>query len=103
MKTRKIIKRHNFVLVKGQRRLDVGKYSFSVRITNEWNKLSTDCVYTNSVNMFKNRIGKLSVMGRLQCSPATAKDGEVIQMLSICQERLVYSHLKCFLNGNLAK
>ena len=54
MKTRKRSKRHNFVLVKGQRRLDVGKYSFSVRITNEWNKLSTDCVYTNSVNMFKN-------------------------------------------------
>ena len=44
------------MLVKGQSRLDFRKYSFSQRIVNEWNKLPADCVYSNSVNMFKNRI-----------------------------------------------
>ena len=39
-------------LVKDQCRLDVGKYSFSQRVINEWNKLSNDCVNTSSVNMF---------------------------------------------------
>ena len=32
------------------------KYSFSQRMINEWNKLSTDCVNASSVNMFKNKI-----------------------------------------------
>ena len=39
-------------LVKVQCRLDIRKYSFSI---NEWNKLSTDCITTSSMNMFKNK------------------------------------------------
>ena len=41
--------------MKEQSRLDVTKYSFSQRTVNEWNKLSADCVYSGSINMFKNR------------------------------------------------
>ena len=48
-------------LAKGQGRLDFRKYSFSQRTVNEWNKLSTDCVHSSSVNMFKNRIDKYLV------------------------------------------
>ena len=33
-------------------------YSFSHRVTNEWNKLPNNCVNVSSVNMFKNRIDK---------------------------------------------
>ena len=47
---------HRAALVKEQCRLDMGKYSFSHRVINEWNKLSNDCVNGSSVNMFKNRI-----------------------------------------------
>ena len=36
--------------------MDIRKYSFSQRIINEWNKLSTDCVTASSVNMFKNKV-----------------------------------------------
>ena len=43
-------------LVKEQCRLDMRKYSFSLRVINEWNKLPNDCVNASSVNMFKNRI-----------------------------------------------
>ena len=43
-------------LVKDQCKLDIGKYSFSQRTINEWNKLSTDCVNVSSVNMFKNKV-----------------------------------------------
>ena len=39
-------------LVKEQCRLDMGKYSFSQRVINEWNKLPNDCVNGSSVNMF---------------------------------------------------
>ena len=46
------------MLVKKQSRLDVGKFSFSQRTINLWNKLSTECVHANSVNMFKNKIDK---------------------------------------------
>ena len=28
---------------------------FSQRAVNEWNKLSANCVHSNSINMFKNR------------------------------------------------
>ena len=35
------------MLVKGQSRLDVRKYSFSQRTINEWNKLSADCVHSS--------------------------------------------------------
>ena len=47
---------HEVKLVKDQCRLDIRKYSFSQRRINEWNKLSTDCVTANSVNMFKNKV-----------------------------------------------
>ena len=42
--------------VKYQRRLDIRKYSFSQRTTNEWNRLSTYCITASSVNMFKNKV-----------------------------------------------
>ena len=47
---------HEVKLVKDQCRLDIRKHSFSQRTTNEWNKLSTDCVTASSVNMFKNKV-----------------------------------------------
>ena len=47
---------HEVTLVKDQCRLDIKKYSFSQRIINEWNTLSTDCVIVSSVNMFKNKV-----------------------------------------------
>ena len=49
---------HKAALVKEQYRLDMRKYSFSQRVTNEWNKLPKDCVNASSVNMFKNRIDR---------------------------------------------
>ena len=47
---------HEVKLVKDQCRLDIKKYSFSLRIINEWNKLFTDCITASSVNMFINRV-----------------------------------------------
>ena len=47
---------HKAALVKEQCRLDMRKYSFSLRMINEWNKPPNDCVNGSSVNMFKNRI-----------------------------------------------
>ena len=47
---------HEVQLVKNQCRLDIRKYSFSQRRVNEWNKLSTDCINSSSVNMFKNKL-----------------------------------------------
>ena len=32
------------------------KHSFSQRIINIWNKLSTDCVTATSLNVFKNKV-----------------------------------------------
>ena len=61
IKESKITRWHSFTLVKTQRRLDVGKFSFSQRTLNVWNKLSTECVHASSVNMFKNRIDKYLV------------------------------------------
>ena len=58
IKESKITKGHNFTLVRKQSRLDVRKFSFSQRIINVCNKLSTECVHASSVNMFKNRIDK---------------------------------------------
>ena len=52
---------HNFTLVKKQTRLHVIKFSFSQRTINIWNKLSTKCVHTSSVNMFENKIDKYLV------------------------------------------
>ena len=42
---------HEAALLKEQCRLDMRKYSFSQRLTNEWNKLSNECVNASSVNM----------------------------------------------------
>ena len=42
------------VIIKGQCRLDIKKYSFSHRIINVWNILLTYCVNDSSVNMRKN-------------------------------------------------
>ena len=47
---------YKVALVNPYCRLDTGKYSFSQRTTNNWNKLSHDCVNAVSVNMFKNLI-----------------------------------------------
>ena len=54
IKESKITRGHNFTLVKKQSRLDVGKFSFSQRTINVWNKLSAECVHACCVNMFKN-------------------------------------------------
>ena len=48
----KITRGHNFTLVKKQSRLDVRKFSFSQRTINVWNKISEECIYASSVNMF---------------------------------------------------
>ena len=63
IKESKITRGHNFTLVKRQSRLDVRKFSFSQtqRTINVWNKLSEECVYASSGNMFKNRIDKYLV------------------------------------------
>ncbi len=48
--------------MKKQSRLDVRKFSFSLRTINVWDTLSTECVHAaSSVNMFKNRIGNYLV------------------------------------------
>ena len=47
---------HKAALVKEQCKSDIGKYSFSQRLINEWDKLSNDCVNASSVNMFKYNI-----------------------------------------------
>ena len=56
IKESKIIRGHNFTLVKKQSRLCVRKFSFSQRTVSVWNKLSTECVHVSSDNMFKNII-----------------------------------------------
>ena len=61
IKQSKTTRGHNFTLVKKQSRLDVRKFSFSQRTINVWNKLSTECVHANSVNMFNNIIDKYLV------------------------------------------
>ena len=53
---KRIQRRGEVKLVKDQCRLDIRKYSFSQRIVNEWNKLSTDCITVSSMNMFKNKL-----------------------------------------------
>ena len=61
IKESKITRGHNFTLVKKQSKLDVIKSSFSQRSIIVCNKLSAECVYASSVNMFKNRIDKYLV------------------------------------------
>ena len=55
---RKIVELEDRVTFLKNQRLDIGKYSFSQRTINEWNRLSTDCVNASSVNMFKNKTDK---------------------------------------------
>ena len=64
IKESKITRGHNFTLVKKQSRMDVRKFSFSQGTINAWNKLSTECVHSSSVNMFKNKIDKHLVNAR---------------------------------------
>ena len=47
---------HEVTLAKKQCRLNIRKLSFSQRTTNEWNKLSADCIGASSVNIFKHKI-----------------------------------------------
>ena len=49
---------HKAALVKKQCRLDTRKYLLSLRVINEWNKLSNDYVNASIVNMFKHRIDR---------------------------------------------
>ena len=56
-----ITRGHNFTLVKKQSRLDIRKFPFSQKTINIWNKLSPECVYASSVNMFKSKIDKYLV------------------------------------------
>ena len=56
LKNDSITRGHEVKLVKDQCRLDIRKFSFSQRIINEWNKLSTDCITASSVNIFKNKV-----------------------------------------------
>ena len=51
---------HEVTLVTDQCRLDIRMYSFSQRTISEWSKLSTDCVNTSSVNMFKTKLTYIS-------------------------------------------
>ena len=44
-----------------QSRSIVRKYSYSQRTISECNKLSTDCVRTSSIIVFKNRVDKYLV------------------------------------------
>ena len=81
--------------VKEQCRFDVRKYSFSQRTINVWNKLSTDCGYARSVDMFKNRIDKYIVK--------TGYTQNSMNRLSISSSFLVYCHLRHSMDGNLVK
>ena len=43
-----------------QCRLDIRKYLFSQKTIKEWNKLSTNCVNTSSMNMYKTKLKNIS-------------------------------------------
>jgi len=45
-------------VLKKRVRLDVGKYCFSTRVYDEWNRLSGEIVNTGSVDSFKGRFDK---------------------------------------------
>ena len=47
---------HSLKLYKSAVRLDCGKYFFTNRVVDEWNKLTDDIVLCNSVNSFKNKL-----------------------------------------------
>ena len=66
IKESKITRGHNYTLVKKQSRLDVRKYSFSHRIINVWNNLSTDCVGETGVHWDTGSIGTPPLIENLQ-------------------------------------
>ena len=47
---------HHLKLKKPQCRLDIRKYSFSHRVVDEWNKLPSVVVESESIDIFKNRL-----------------------------------------------
>lgn len=49
---------HPLKLNKPRARLDIRKYSFSVRVINEWNSLPEEVVLAPSINCFKNRLDR---------------------------------------------
>ena len=49
---------HNLKLYKGRFLTDVGKYSFTNRIIDEWNLLSENVVSCNSVDSFKIKLDR---------------------------------------------
>jgi len=49
---------HTKNLVVRRCRYDVRKYSFSIRITNIWNRLPDEIISAPSVNTFKNRLDR---------------------------------------------
>jgi len=51
-----IFKGHSEKLFKKRVRLDVGKYCFSYRVCDEWNRLPGDVVNAGSVDSFKGRL-----------------------------------------------
>ena len=99
IKESKITRGHNYTLVKKQSRLDVRKYSFSQRIINVWNNLSTDCVRASSVNMFKNKKLRQVILS----IRAGYNSNYYMNRLSISSSFLVYCHLRYSLDGNLVK
>ena len=62
-KTSKITRGLDFTLVTGQNRLAFRQYSFP--LVNEWNKSSTDCVHSSSVNYVQEQNRHLSRKGRI--------------------------------------
>ena len=52
---------HEVSISKGSIQIGYQKvYSISMRTTNQWNRLSTDCVIDGSVNMFKTKLTNIS-------------------------------------------
>ena len=49
---------HDLKLYKNQTTLDIRKYSFSQRVVNEWNRLLSCVVDSNSVNNFKGGLNR---------------------------------------------
>jgi len=47
---------------KSSRLYNIGKYSFSSRVVNMWNSLPNDVVEADTINTFKNRLGKIGLI-----------------------------------------
>ena len=87
IKSGKRTRGRDFTLAKGQRRLDVRKYSFSQKTVNERNMLSADCVHSISMNMNRQLSRK--------CRP--------LILIRVDNGFLVRSHQSCCLDGDLVK